>query len=63
MSEPDYMAASRHAAEIARWAMFRQGMKADTPSVSLALFNDLSDLAAALGYRIVRADAELESDD
>jgi hypothetical protein len=43
--------------------MFREGTKRESPSVSTTLFEELASCAAALGYRIVKADAELQSND
>lgn len=61
--EPDYMEASRHAAEIARWAMFRQGLKHDSSFLSTELYQHLASCASALGYRVIQASAEIGSDD
>lgn len=53
---PDYLAASRSAAEVARWAMFHAAHK--TPYIhGTTLMTDLERCAAALGYKLVKADA------
>lgn len=56
----DYLAASRAAAEVARWAMHYGALKHEV--VSPTVVNDLSVCASALGYKLVKAEAPATGD-
>lgn len=54
MARPNFMEASRHAAELARWAMFHDARNSN--SVTPHVLRDLEQCAEALGFKVVKAD-------
>lgn len=56
MSGPDYMAASRHAAEVARWSMYQQALTHDNETIRETVKAELEWCASALGYKLVNAE-------
>lgn len=60
MSAEDLKAASRHACEVARWTMFKQGLGRDSETLTDTIKTELEWCANALGYTLKKLDPPVD---